>query len=66
MTIASHMQDSNINGLIRTGSPISGRRYLPGQIDFVYIPVIIKKTKENRFPFTLKSIPSILIIRRKG
>jgi predicted glycosyltransferase len=47
MTIANHLQGSNANILILTGSPIVGRFPFPEQVDFVRIPGMIKKTNND-------------------
>jgi len=47
MAIANHLRDSNTNILILTGSPIAGRFSFPGQVDFVRIPGMVKKTNED-------------------
>ncbi|MFN2354131.1 MAG: glycosyltransferase family protein [Desulfopila sp.] len=47
MAIADHLQGSNTNILILTGSPIVGRFSFPEQVDFVRIPGMIKKTNND-------------------
>jgi predicted glycosyltransferase len=57
MAIASHLLRENINILIITGSPIVGRFSFPGQMDFVRIPGMIKKTNEEYLPLSIKIDP---------
>ncbi len=66
MAIASHLQDQNTNILILTGSPIVGRFTLPGQIDFVRIPGMIKKTNEEYLPLSIKINPKHALDIRKN
>jgi predicted glycosyltransferase len=66
MAIASHLQDQNTNILILTGSPIVGRFTLPGQIDFVRIPGMIKRTNEEYLPLSIKINPKHALDIRKN
>jgi predicted glycosyltransferase len=54
MAIASYLLGPRINILILTGSPIAGRFSFPEQIDFVRIPGMIKKTKDEYLPLSIK------------
>jgi len=54
MAIASYLLEPRINILILTGSPIAGRFSFPEQIDFVRIPGMIKKTKDEYLPLSIK------------
>ncbi|MEE4135409.1 MAG: glycosyltransferase [Desulforhopalus sp.] len=47
MAIANHLRGLNTNVLILTGSPIAGRFSFPGQVDFVRMPGMIKKTNDD-------------------
>jgi predicted glycosyltransferase len=54
MAIANHLRDENTNILILTGSPIAGRFSFPGQVDFVRIPGMIKKTNDEYRSLSIK------------
>jgi predicted glycosyltransferase len=54
MAIASYLLGPRINILILTGSPIAGRFSFPEHIDFVRIPGMIKKTKDEYLPLSIK------------
>jgi predicted glycosyltransferase len=66
MAIAFHLRDPHTSIIILTGSPIVGRFALPGHIDFVRIPGMIKKTNEEYLPLSIKINPQHALDIRKN
>ena len=66
MSIAGHLRASDVNVLILTGSPIAGRFAFPGNVDFVRIPGMIKKTNDEYQSLSIRIDPEHALNIRKS
>lgn len=57
MAIAEQLRKADTNILILTGSPIAGSLTFPKNVDYVRIPGMIKKAKDEYFPLTIRIDP---------
>ncbi len=57
MAIAEQLRNEDTNILILTGSPIAGSLTFPRNVDYVRIPGMIKKAKDEYFPLTIRIDP---------
>jgi predicted glycosyltransferase len=66
LAIALSLRKSPANILIITGSLLAGRFKIPGRIDFIRIPGMIKVTNEEYLPLSIKiGATEVLEIRKK-
>ncbi|GLI33906.1 glycosyltransferase family protein [Desulforhabdus amnigena] len=65
LAIARSLSKTPANILLLTGSPLAGRFKIPGHIDFVRIPGMIKVTNEQYLPLSMKlDAAEVLEIRK--
>lgn len=66
MAIARTLVQPDVNILILTGSPIAGRYNLPGGVDFVRVPGMIKQSNTVYVPHSIKVEPDQAIAIRRS